>query len=147
MNKTKDEIVQELISVVMDKKTQIEKAEKPQWLTNCVFTYDVKDSSKKINIKTVSDTVELVNIASFIITRKNAYTEANTMLGTNVEFMWYGYTLEEWITDLKTRINQIEVTERRRELENLESRLDKLISKEKREEMELLEIQRLLTQK
>ena len=142
MGKTKDEIVDELFLVIQEKKAEIKEAEKPDWKTNCSFKFSEDTKSK--NIRTVSNVVDLVNIASFLIGKETDYTKANKILETDIEFLWFGETFSDWISDLKTRINQIQITERKIELNNLEARLDKLVSKEKREQMELEEIEKLL---
>ena len=66
------------------------------------------------------------------------------MLETNVKFDWLGFSLEAWISDIKTRVNKIDISKKRDELEKLETRLNSLISPELRNQMELEEITALL---
>lgn len=139
-----DKQVQDLFKIVQTKKTEIAKAEKPNWQTNCSFGYN-KDSSSRSNIQVVSDIEELISILGFIIEKERAFESAQTMLGTSEKFKWMGYSLEDWKTDVQTRINKIQISKKKKELEMLESRLDKLISPELKAQMELEEITKLLS--
>lgn len=132
---TKDVLIDELIQIAQNKKKEIEKAEKPTWLTNCLFSYD--NSSMKTNIRTVSSIRELVNILAFVINKDISFSTANSFLCTKEVFEYFGFTKEDWINDIKTRIDQINITAKRKELEGIESKLDSMISKERREELEL----------
>lgn len=138
-----DKQVQDLFKIVQTKKTEIAKAEKPNWITNCSFGYN-KDSSSRSNIQVVADIEELIHILGFLIEKEKSFSAANKMLGTSVEFKWMGFTLEEWQADIQTRINKVQITKKKKELEALETRLDKLISPELKAEMELEEITKML---
>jgi len=54
---------------------------------------------------------------------------------------------EEWKDDFQTRVNQISVQEKRKELAELESRLNAIISPELKAQMELEAIEKLLSSK
>lgn len=138
-----DKVVQELFKVVQDKKASIAKAEKPNWITNCSFRYN-KESSTATNLQVCNDVQELVQILGFLIEKKNAFDSAKKIIGISTDFKWCGYTLEDWSSDIKTRVDKIEITKKKQELEMLESRLDKLVSPEMRQQMELDEIKKLL---
>jgi hypothetical protein len=138
-----DKIVQELFLVIQNKKAVIAKAEKPNWLTNCAFRYN-KDSSASTNIQVCSDVDELVHMLGFLCEKRNGFIEAQKILGTSGVFKWFGFTFEEWASDIKTRIDKIEIKIKKNELEILESRLDKIISPELKASMELDEIKKLL---
>jgi hypothetical protein len=143
MNANNDRLVQELTKHVNDKKAAIAKAEKPNWNTNCAFRYS-KDSSASINLQVCGVVEELVYILGFLCEKRNAFNEAQKIIGTNLEFKWFGYTFDDWAEDIQTRINKIEITAKKKELEMLEERLNKLISPELRAQMELEEIRKSL---
>lgn len=143
MTTEKDKLVQELFKVVQTKKAEISKAEKPTWLTNCSFGYE-KGTSNKTNIRTVTDIEELVTILAFVVGKEKDFSTAKELLNVTVPFNWGGFTKEEWVTDLQTRINQIQISQKKKELESLETRLNGLVSKEMRDQMELEEITKLL---
>jgi len=139
-----DEQVQKLFQVVQTKKSEIAKAEKPNWETNCSFGYN-KDSSSRTNIQVVADIEELVHILGFLIEKQKAFESAQSVLDTNLTFKWMGYTIDQWQSDIKTRIDKIQITKKKKDLEALEGRLDKLISPELKAKMELDEISKLLS--
>lgn len=143
MSTEKDKQVQELFKVVQTRKAEIAKAEKPNWITNCSFGYN-KDSSSRVNIQVCSEAIELITMVAHLINAKNSFDEAQEILGTKIQFNWMGYTFNDWVTDIQTRINKIEITKKKKELEILETRLNGLISKEMRDQMELDEITKLL---
>ena len=132
-----DDQVQKLFKVVQAKKEEIQKAEKPNWLTNCSFGYD---DEKRYNIQVVSKVSELVSMLAFLLNRSKTFDEAAAILGANTDFSWMGFSLEEWMSDLKTRITKIQISQKKKELEVLEARLSKLISPELRAQLELEEI-------
>jgi len=139
-----DEQVQKLFQVVQSKKAEIAKAEKPNWETNCSFSY-IKDSSSRTNIQVVADVEELVHILGFLIEKQKSFESAQSVLDTNLNFKWMGYTVDQWQSDIKTRIDKIQITKKKKDLEALEGRLDKLISPELKAQMELDEISKLLS--
>ncbi len=66
---------------------------------------------------------------------------------SDYNFTWLGFTVEEWKDDFQTRVNQISVQEKRKELAELESRLNAIISPELKAQMELEAIEKLLSSK
>jgi hypothetical protein len=143
MSNDRDKLIQELFKVVQDKKMAIAKAEKPSWLTNCAFRY-YKESSISTNLQVCSDVEELVHIMALLIEKNNSFNKAQEMLGTNLDFKWFGFTFEDWSADISTRINKIEIAKKKKELHELEVRLDKLVSPELKAQLELEEIQKML---
>jgi hypothetical protein len=144
MENQTDKKVQEFFKVVQQKKTEIAKAEKPDWKTNCSFSYN-KDSGSRINLQVVADVEELVMMLAFLIDKNQSFDKAQSFLGTDLEFKWMGFTFNEWKSDIQTRINKVQISKKKKELEALESRLDKLISPELKAQMELDEISKLLS--
>jgi len=76
--------------------------------------------------------------------RADKYQEAASELGVDVSFTWLGFTVEEWFTDLKTRVNVIQLAKRRSELLELETRINKLVPQDVRDAMELEALQKSL---
>lgn len=127
----------ELIRQVQQQKTEIASAERADWRTNCSFSY-TEDQSKAINLHVESDVRRLVMIAAFLNQREAAYSEMATGLEIDAPvFAWSGYSVDDWLSDIKTRINRIQIASKRKRLEALETRLNLIISPELRAEMEL----------
>ncbi len=129
-----DKIVQDLFKVVQVKKDEIAKAEKPNWQTNCAFGF-YPDTSQRLNLQVLSEVSELVSILAFLIDKNKSFDEAQEILGTNLTFKWLGYTFDQWKSDIKTRLDKIQISKKKKELGELEIRLDKLISPELKQQM------------
>jgi len=130
----KDEVVQKLISIVQEKKAEIEKISKPTWETNCVFVIDGKTS----NIRTISSVDKAIELYSHVVSANKIHNEASQLLNVESTFKFSGFTMEQWTNDFKNVTGMLLINNKRAELAEDEARLDKLVSKEKREELELL---------
>tara|TARA_R110000772_G_scaffold17946_3_gene49994 strand:+ start:143673 stop:144110 length:438 start_codon:yes stop_codon:yes gene_type:complete len=145
MANTNDKVVQELFKVVQKKKEEISSAERPNWVTNCAFRYDLS-SSKSVNINTIGDVNVIVEAMAQLLQRQGSHAEAMKQLNVKATpFTWFGYSVEDWKTDFKTRINKIQISSKKTELATLESRLNKLISPELRTQLELEDIAKQLS--
>jgi hypothetical protein len=128
----------ELIQEVKRKKAEIAKAERPNWRTNCSFSY-TEGSSSTTNIQVEASIRNLINIAAFLMDRQRSYKDAITALGVDAapEFTWGGFSVADWLEDLKTRISKIDIAAKRKKLETLETRLNAIISPDLRAQLEL----------
>ena len=133
---TKDQIVKNLLRVVKEKKEVIAKAEKPTWETNCTFSPS-GGVSDRVNLQVEADVNSLSNILGFLIGKNELFSRAQSILGLKGTFLHQGFTFEAWMNDIKTRVNKIEISKKKAEVDEIESRLNKLISKEERELIEL----------
>jgi len=137
----KDELVQELIKVVQEKKSNIKKIQKPEWKTNCVF-YDFNDHMT--NIKTISSVDKAIELFGEIVAAKNAHDEATKLLNIKSDFKFRGFSFLDWQNDFSNIVGQLNIKVMLADLENDENTLNKLVSKEKREELELLALKEKL---
>jgi hypothetical protein len=135
----KDKQIVELQKIIQLKKDEISKIESPNWETNCVF----KHENISLNLHVISEK-DLIWLAGFILSHKEFHDKANTALGTTLEFKHQGYTCEQWISDIKKRVNKLQVSSKKKDLDVLETRLEKLLSPELREQKELDEITNIL---
>ena len=135
--KNTDSITLDLMRQVEKQKKEISNAERPNWITNCSFSYTEK-SSDAINIHVESNVRTLICIAAFLNSKEAAYKKAASILGVEDDtFTWGGFTTQNWIDDLKLRINKIQINSKKKKLEVLESRLNAIISPELKAQMEL----------
>jgi hypothetical protein len=149
MDKKKiDKAVLQLLTKVREKKEAIKGAQKkPQWKTNCSLSLiDSRYTSvqDRLNIQTVRDTDRLIEVGAFLLRRHADMDHAATLLGIKYDSLYMGYSIEDWTTDLKTRVAMLKLEEQKKELEILNKRVDKLVTPEQRREMELLELQEIL---
>ena len=142
--KTTDEKVRELFNSVQEKKLAIEKAERPCWQTSGNFGYSANSGHDRVNIQTVTDVRKLVEMYAFLIDREEKSESAAKDLGVDYKFTWLGFSVDEWKNDFQTRVNQISIQEKRKELSEIESRLNAIISQELKAQMELEAISKLL---
>lgn len=143
MAKETDKKVLDLINLANQKKEAISKAEKPQWKTNCSFSFD-PESSRRINIQVEVDTYNLALILGFLLSKADGFKKASELLGLKEEFKWMGFSLADWLSDIQTRVTKIQITSEKRDLETIEKRLSGLISPELRAQLELEEIEKML---
>ena len=137
--KTADEIVQELVAIVNKKREEIQKVERPNWITNGSFKF-AKGSTDSFNLQTITDIDVFVNALSFLIDKEKSYKVACETLGVDSKFDWFGFSVEDWTSDFKTRITKIQLTQKKKELEIYEKELDELVSPEMRRAMKLEKI-------
>jgi len=142
-----DQKVKELFDLVQNKKLAIEKAERPCWKTSGNFGYSANSAHDRTQITTITDVRKIVEMYAFLTERKDRSESAAKDLGVDYKFTWLGFTVEEWKEDFQTRVNQISIQEKRKELAEIESRLNAIISPELKAQMELEAISKLLDSK
>lgn len=134
-----DDIVLELLKKVEEKKKQIGNAERPSWITNCSFGYN-SDTNARINIQVVTDIAQLVEMHSFLLSKAYNFSLSLTHLkldSKEVPFKHLGFTVDQWFSDIETRINGLRLKSKRDELAKLEERVNALVSPEQRRAIEL----------
>lgn len=135
---TQDATTLKLIDEVNKRKAEIAKIEKPSWATNCSFPLDEENSNSKKALHVVSDVRTLVGYASRLLAGERAYKDAAKALGVDAPaYTWGGFSVADWIADIKLRIDQIQIATKKEKLEALENRLNAIITPELRREMEL----------
>jgi len=142
--KSTDEKVKQLFDLVQEKKLAIEKAEKPCWNTSCSFGYSANSAHDRTDVRTITDVRKIVDMFAFLIDRKEKSEKASQELGVEYKFSWFGFTIDEWKADFQTRVDQISIQEKRKELAEIEARLNAIISPELKAQMELEAISNLL---
>ena len=85
-----------------------------------------------------------MKIAAAVKVHQLGYDAAVEELGTGGTFKFFGYTPDQWMADIKTRLTKLNVEKEKRNLSKLEDRLDKIISPELRAKMELEAIEKEL---
>lgn len=145
MSKKTDIAVLQLLTKVREKREAIkETAKRPRWETSCTISLGADTAQGRINIQTVRDPQKLVEIAAFLLQRNKWITNGAALLRVPYDNKYMGYTLNQWLEDLHTRIDMLNVETQKKELDALNKRVDKLVTPEQRREMELVELQKLL---
>lgn len=138
------EAIKKMMAVLQAKKDEVSQAERPVYITGGQFRYTEK-ISESIDLLTVKDPRKLVEIYTFLKERGNKYQEAAIELGVDVKFTWLGFTVEEWLKDLKTKVNVIQIHKRREELLELETRINAIIPQDVRNQLEFEDLQKSLS--
>ena len=128
-----DERVLQLKQVIDKKKSELKGSKRFTPLTNCVL--DLEEQKYNLNVLQLDD-------LQFLLVKLNMYLMSAKNLGICLEIS--GNNIEEWITDIKCKIEIFEYKKKEAELKALEVKLDKMLSNEKRTELELDEITALL---
>ncbi len=138
-SKGTDQQTLDLMALVAKQKAEIAKAERPNWKTNCSFSYVEGKAVDTISLHVESDVRKLILIAAFLQDKEVSYKRAAADLGIEAppEFTWGNSSVADWVDDLKTRIAKIQIGAKKKKLETLESRLNLIISPELRAKLEL----------
>jgi len=133
----------ELIETVKRERAEIAKLDRPSYKTNLSFTYIEGNRGSATNLNVETDVKKLILMAAFLTEKENSYKGAAKLLGVEKvpDFTWDGYTVAEWMQDIKTRIAKVQISAKKAKLETLEARLKKIISPELQAELELADIE------
>jgi hypothetical protein len=130
-----DDVILELKKRIDEKKKALKGAEKFSPITNC----SLELGAQRFNIQ-VSGKEQLTDLLVML----NAYRNSAIELEVNAEYRISGYSLDDWITDIKARLMNLNRNIEQGKLKSLEDKLDSLLSSEKRVELELEDIKNLL---
>ena len=143
---TVDFKIRELYYKIQTKKQEIEAIQsKPNWVTNCAFRYDnvYNLATTVINIQTVNDINTLTEIAGWLYLRELTIKAGRKKLKLpykDYKLSWLGYTVDEWQADISTRINKINLADKKKELAVLEAKLKAILPPEFKRELALEDI-------
>lgn len=134
--------IRDLFAKVQAKKAEIAAAENGSYVTNGEFRFG--SNTKLIDIKTERNPEVLREVLAFLLEKEAFVQKAADLLDMpKTPFKWFGATVEQWTSDLKVRLTQLQLTERRAELKKAEETLLK-ISPALLEELELEAIANLV---
>lgn len=122
-----------LIKLVEQKRKEIKQAESPKWKTNLSIPY----MSRNVNLNVESDVNNLASIVGYLLIMEECHNRGCKELGLELDYVYNGFSVQDWISDIKHRINKIQINEKRAQLDVLEKRLNNVISPELRAQMEL----------
>ena len=135
MSSINDKKIMELKKQISEKKVKLEGINRFVPITNCSIELD----GQRYNI----NTLQKEQIISLMV-RLNLYRMSAKDLELTDEFNISGYKPEEWITDLKAKLDILSKKDEERKLKVMEDKLDKLLSDEKKTELELDDIEAML---
>ena len=129
MSKNDDKILT-LKKQIEEKKNVLGKQPKFLPVTTCVVTYN----NSKINIHTLTSIKDIetmmIYFNMYIMSAKDLQIDYNNIC-------FDGFSVLDWIEDLKSKKRMLEYNEKKQQLNTLEKKLDKLLSDEKKTELEI----------
>lgn len=134
-NEKNDAKIIALKEQIAKKKEQLNKAKRFSPVTNCSIEIDAVRS----NIQVLSKE-QLV----LLLIKLNAYRASAKELELLDQCVISGYNIEDWITDIKAKLEVVNYKDEEIKLRAMESKLDRLLSNEKKTELEINEIESLL---
>lgn len=109
---------------VEEKRNELGEQPKAHYQTNAVLTIQ----GTKHNFNLLRTTAACVDVAAQLAAYSNSYDQANKWLGTDVKLELGGYTLEQWIADLKLRTQILEWNVGKAKLDVMDQQLADLLS-------------------
>ena len=132
-----DAKVQKLMATVKARRAKVGKLKKPQWITPCSL---VLPGCERLSIQVCSDLGLLAFACGTLLRMKVDIESASKELDVEVKADWQSYPIDDWITDIKLRIQVTQVKAEQEKLTKLEAKLNTLLSPEQRREIELASI-------
>ena len=143
----RDKKVKQLQAVVDKKSAEIKRADVPYaWKTTSTFAYE-QGKSGGVHLAGVTNVEKLIDIVAFLLDKSTKYLEAARILGVpkkRTDFLWNGYTVDDWIKDCEARVNKIQLRKKKTELKQLEEKLSTLLSADAKADDDLAAIEALL---
>lgn len=135
MSNINDSKILKLKEQIKIKKEKLNKIKKFSPTTNCILDLD----GEKCNIQ-VLNRQQVINL----LVKLNCYRISAEELELLNDYEISGYKLNDWIGDLKSKLDLISMREEEFKLKQMELKLDKLLSEDKKVELELSEIESML---
>lgn len=134
---TQEDVVLQLFNKAKATKAEIAQAATPVWKTSGLFSFS-EQTSNRTDIKTCTNKTVLIDALVHLETKSAGFETAAKFLGVeDTKFSWLGFSLEEWKADIKTRVDQLQIVEKRAKLTALEARISKLLTPAQIKDLEL----------
>ena len=125
-----DERILELKKQIKEKKKELGKQPRFSPVTTCMFNHQ----GNRVNIHTLTSIKDINAMLVYF----NIYVMSAENMEVNCEdIVFDGFTVTDWIEDLKSKKAVIEYTAQKEQLTALEKKLDKLLSDDKKTKLEI----------
>jgi hypothetical protein len=130
-----DNRILELRAQIEKKKEKMKEVNRFSPVTNC--SLEIDEERYNLNVLTVYQlTLLQIKLNSYLISARD--------LGVSDTFMIAGFTIQDWLTDVKGRLDILSRKDQEKQLKFMEEKLDKLLSQDKKVELELKAIADIL---
>lgn len=134
-----DAIVDQLYTKLEEKKKSLQRLDHPSFTTP-IGSFAWQEGSQEYNLNTFK-VDSLIKVKAHIMACEHWYMKAcDGVEGKIPEFKHQGFTLKEWIEDIDTLINRMNITQLKSDISKLELRLSKLVSPEMQRQRELAKL-------
>lgn len=133
-----DKKVLDMIQTVKDRRAKIGSLKKPQWKTSCSL---VLPGYERLNIQILVDLRLLATACGTLLRMKQDIEAASKELEVEIDPQWQGYSIADWIDDIKLRVRVTQLKQEQEKLSRLEAKLKELTSEDQRREMALADIE------
>ena len=134
-NINNDSKIMNLKTQIINKRKQLDSVKKFSPVTNCSIEVD----GIRSNIQVLSKE-RLISL----LVKLNSYKISAMELELLEEYIISGYKVEDWITDIKAKLDVVSRKDEELKLKVMEVKLDELLSSDKKTELELNEIENML---
>ena len=132
---TNDEKIMQLKFQIGEKKKNLKTKKRFTPLTNCFIELD----GVRLNLQ-VLNKENLI----YLLVKLNSYLLSAVDLGLEDEYNFSGYSIDQWITDIKLKLDILKYEEEDRKLKELERKLENMLSLEKQVQLAINEIESLI---
>ena len=132
---TNDDKIMLLKSQIADKKKGLKGKKKFSPLTNCSIELD----GVRLNLQVLNR-----EGLTHLLVKLNSYLLSAVDLGLDEEYVISGYIIDQWITDIKLKLEILKYEEEDRKLKLLESKLHVLLSNERQVSLAIEEIESMI---
>jgi len=132
---TNDDKIMLLKSQIADKKKGLKTKKKFSPLTNCSIELD----GVRLNLQVLNR-----EGLTHLLVKLNSYLLSAVDLGLDEEYVISGYLIDQWITDIKLKLEILKYEEEDRKLKVLENKLHVLLSSEKQVSLAIEEIESMI---
>ena len=132
---TNDDKIMLLKSQIADKKKGLKGKKKFSPLTNCSIELD----GVRLNLQVLNR-----EGLTHLLVKLNSYLLSAVDLGLDEEYVISGYVIDQWITDIKLKLEILKYEEEDRKLKVLENKLHVLLSNEKQVSLAIEEIESMI---
>jgi len=137
---TSDEIIDQLLKKIDEKRALIKKSTKPNYRTHLSFT----NEGKTVNIATITDVSELVLMGAVLLSKKGMFDATKKEFDledrNDVTLKHQNISIEDWVHDIKARIDYLSIKKQTDQLEAYETKLNALITPERQREIQLAKL-------
>ena len=126
---TNDKQIKQYRMAVDKKREEMGPEPRPSWITNQLLQLDPHNQSK-LNLNLLNDEAKCVDAVRLLMLQVQAHDAANEALGTNLKLVISGYSSDDWIADIKQRLEVIRWKDEKVKLGNMDKKLQALLSED-----------------